>query len=141
MSCRIVLDESFLRPGQLPALAKPASQWIVNVRVSKMGGLIRALEAVTAARDAGVGIIVGAQVRETSILTRAALPVARAAGNSLIAQEGAFGTFLLERDVCEPPVIFGAGGVLDAACYPFCSAPGLGITPRVDELHVVVKPR
>ena len=33
----------------------------------------------------------------------------------LVAQEGAFGTFLLEHDVCDPPLMFGAGGVLDAS--------------------------
>ena len=52
---------------------------------------------------------------ETSLLTRVALTVAQAAGPSLVAQEGAFGTFLLERDICDPPLMFGAGGILDAS--------------------------
>jgi hypothetical protein len=32
-----------------------------------------------------------------------------------VAQEGAFGTFLLERDICDPPLMFGAGGILEAS--------------------------
>ena len=69
--------------------------------------------------------------------------VAIVTGNSAapVLAKAAFGTFLLERDVCEPPIMFGAGGVLDTERFPFCSAPGLGITPRVDELNVLVKPR
>jgi len=129
LGCRIVLDESFVRASQLPALSGArASTWIVNVRVSKMGGLLRSLEVVDALRAAGIGIIVGAQVGETSLLTRAALTVARYAGTSLVAQEGAFGTQLLEYDIVEPVLMFGAGGNLDATGTPWAAAPGFGLT-------------
>jgi hypothetical protein len=46
-----------------------------------------------------------------------------------VAQEGAFGTQLLERDVCDPPLMFGAGGVLDSAAYAMLARPGFGL-PR-----------
>ena len=127
LGCPIVLDESFVRIEELACLGGPASQWILNVRVSKMGGLIRALRVVDAAIPRRLRIIVGAQVGETSLLTRAALTVARAAGPLLTGQEGAFGTHLLERDVCEPPLMFGAGGVIDVSQYPALRAPGLGL--------------
>ncbi len=131
LGCPIILDESCLRSEQLSALPGPPSQWLANVRVSKMGGIFRSLDVVAAARAAGIGVIVGAQVGETSVLTRAALTVAREAAESLVAQEGAFGTHLLERDVCDPPLMFGAGGVLDASAFPMLTAPGLGVArPR-----------
>ena len=130
LNCAVILDESFLRRDQLPRLTPPSSQWLLNVRVSKMGGLIRSLDVVEAARAAGIGVIIGAQVGETSLLTRAALTVATAAGDALVAQEGAFGTFLLERDVCDPPLMFGAGGILGADAHPMLTLPGLGIGPR-----------
>jgi L-alanine-DL-glutamate epimerase-like enolase superfamily enzyme len=129
-NCAVILDESFSRPQQMSLLCDPAAQWLVNIRVSKMGGLIRSLQVLEAARARGIGVIVGAQVGETSLLTRAALTVACAAGNTLVAQEGAFGTLLLERDVCDPPLMFGAGGVLDASAYPMLGEPGLGVTFR-----------
>jgi L-alanine-DL-glutamate epimerase-like enolase superfamily enzyme len=132
LGCAIVLDESLLRCAQLSLLPGPASQWLVNVRVSKMGGLIRSLQVVEAARARGIGVIVGAQVGETSLLTRAALTVAGAAGAALVAQEGAFGTHLLERDPCDPPLMFGAGGVLDVASHPMLARPGLGVPPTAD---------
>jgi L-alanine-DL-glutamate epimerase-like enolase superfamily enzyme len=82
----IILDESFLRVEQFAELSEGASTWIINVRVSKMGGLLRSLAVARLARDAGIPIIVGAQVGETSILTRVALTVANRYRDILIAQ-------------------------------------------------------
>jgi L-alanine-DL-glutamate epimerase-like enolase superfamily enzyme len=130
LGCRVVLDESLLRARQVEAVPGAADRWIVNVRVSKMGGLLRSLAVVEASRQRGIGVIVGAQVGETSLLTRAGLTVAHASRDCLVAQEGAFGTLLLERDVCDPPLMFGAGGVLDVARFPFLTTPGLGIGPN-----------
>jgi hypothetical protein len=92
-----------------------------------MGGLIRSLAVVSGAHERGIPLIVGAQVGETSVLTRAGLTVAQAAFADLVAQEGAFGTFLLERDACEPSLMFGAGGVLDPQAYPALGTPGFGL--------------
>jgi L-alanine-DL-glutamate epimerase-like enolase superfamily enzyme len=131
LECPIVLDESCTRREQLSQLGDPPSQWLINVRVSKMGGLIRTLQLIEMARSRAIPIIVGAQVGETSLLTRAGLTAARAAGAALVAQEGAFGTFLLERDVCDPPLMFGAHGVLDASAYQVLTAPGLGVEPPI----------
>ena len=125
---RMILDESLVRGAQLDALAADPQAWIVNVRVSKMGGLRRSLDVVARARALGIAVIVGAQVGETSVLTRAALPVATAAGPALVGQEGAFGTWLLEHDICDSPLMFGTGGVLDADALGLAARPGLGIT-------------
>ena len=61
LDTRIVLDESFLRMQQLAALADHPHAWIVNVRVSKMGGLLRSLAIVDQVRKTGTGLIVGAR--------------------------------------------------------------------------------
>jgi hypothetical protein len=78
-------------------------------------------------------LIVGSQVGETSLLTRVALAVAHAAGEALLAQEGAFGTLLLENDVCTPPLMFGHGGTLRFES----SGPGWGLAckPAFDRLR------
>jgi L-alanine-DL-glutamate epimerase-like enolase superfamily enzyme len=125
----IVVDESVATAAAVAALPGDRRRWIVNLRVSKMGGLRRSLAVVAAARRAGIGVIVGAQVGETSRLTRAGLTVAHAAADCLVAQEGAFGTLLLAYDVCDPPLMFGAGGRLAVADHPRLLAPGLGIEP------------
>ena len=123
---KIVLDESLLRSEQLDAL-DDASPWIVNVRVSKMGGIIRSLEVVRKAEQRGFGIIIGAQVGETSILTRAALAVANASRDNLTALEGAFGTYLLRRDLTSPSLKFGVDGELAAEDFLDPLGPGTGL--------------
>jgi L-alanine-DL-glutamate epimerase-like enolase superfamily enzyme len=123
--CAIILDESMLRAAQLSQFSDAPARWIVNLRVSKMGGLLRSLEFLDLVRDAGLRVIVGAHVGETSLLTRAALTIANSARTILVAQEGAFGTHLLERDVIDPPIMFGAGGVLDSNQLPAGAGFGL----------------
>ena len=84
----IILDESLLRADQMAALAGDPACWIINVRVSKMGGLLRSLALVKDIRTSGIPIIVGAHVGETSVLTRAGLIVARAAGGGSLRRRG-----------------------------------------------------
>jgi len=124
---RIVLDESLLRAEQITALTH-GERWIANVRLSKMGGILRSLEVVRHAMHQGLGIIVGCQVGETSILTRAALPVMQAARPNLVAAEGAFGTHLLRRDLASPSLMFGTGGVLASEGVPQGNGFGLSIS-------------
>lgn len=128
---RIILDESLLRAGQLDAVAGDPDRWIANVRVSKMGGVIRALDVVGRAAELGIGVIVGCQVGETSILARAALPVMQAARPILLAAEGAFGTNLLDRDLATPTIMFGPAGVLAAGEAVDTQRGGFGLA--VDE--------
>lgn len=118
LGARIVLDESLTRVSQLDRLDNDGDQWILNLRVSKMGGLLRSLELTAEARRRGLQVVIGAHVGETSLLTRAALTVAHSARDILLAQEGAFGTHLLACDVVDPPIMFGDGGVLDTASLP-----------------------
>ncbi|MDH3503086.1 MAG: hypothetical protein OEM58_00985 [Nitrospirota bacterium] len=122
----VILDESFLRKDQFQNVQADPQTWIINVRISKMGGVQRSLAVAEQAREAGIQIIIGAQVGETSILTRAALTVANQYRGNLLAQEGAFGTYLLEHDITDTPLMFGKGGRLDS--QPLSDLPGLGLT-------------
>lgn len=134
----IILDESLLRVRQLDALGDRPDRWIVNLRVSKMGGLFRSLELLHALRRLGCRVVCGAHVGETSLLARAALTVAQNAGDLLFGMEGAFGTHLLSVDVAESPIMFGPGGCLDVAKLAL-GGPGLGLAiarpPGLNPLH------
>jgi L-alanine-DL-glutamate epimerase-like enolase superfamily enzyme len=132
LATRIVLDESITRENQLAQLPGAARQWIVNLRVSKMGGLLRSLAVAQRCRERGIAMVVGAQVGETSLLTRAALIVAQAARDIVIAQEGAFGTMLLESDAVQPTLMFGAAGELDVNSLRLEELPGFGLAPIPD---------
>ena len=130
LGARIILDESLLRVAQLSRLGIAPDRWIINLRVSKMGGVLRSLRLVAEARRRGLELIVGAHVGETSLLTRAALTVAHAARDILHAQEGAFGTRLLACDVVDSPIMFGYGGMLDAPSLPRTGRGGLEMEIR-----------
>ena len=140
LSTALILDESLLRVGQLDTLPEAPARWIVNLRISKMGGLLRSLALAERLRHVGLSLIVGAHVGETSLLTRAALSVANAFRDILVAQEGAFGTHLLEQDVVDPPLMFGAGGLLDGDAVS--RSPGWGLDCHVsrDEAGAIQAP-
>jgi len=125
---QIILDESFLRLEQFEQLQPLPGPWIINVRISKMGGLLRSLAVARRAAELNLPIVIGCQVGETSLLTRAALTLAEASkGNGLLAQEGAFGTYLLTNDIVDRPLVFGRGGLLDVSTYAFPQAAGFGL--------------
>jgi len=120
------LDESLARASQLEALDDP-DRWIINLRVSKMGGVIRSLEVVREAVRRDVGVIVGCHVGETGILSRAALGLMQAAGDQLVAAEGAFGTQLLRRDLTMPSLRFDWAGRLDLSQVADMGKTGFGL--------------
>ena len=130
---KIILDESLLRVEQLDTLEDP-ERWIVNLRVSKLGGIMRSLDVAQRAANLGVGVIVGAQVGETSILTRAGLTVMHAARPNLVASEGAFGTHLLRQDLTSESLMFGNDGTLVVEQAGIGGAPGLGLEVRSGDL-------
>lgn len=112
LGLRIILDESFLRAEQFELLKDNPSSWIVNIRISKMGGLLRSINITEISKAVDIECILGAQVGETSILTRSALTLANSNRDVIIAQEGGCGTYLLEQDICEPVLMFGKGGLI-----------------------------
>lgn len=127
----LVLDESATHPRDLAALV-PGPTYVVNVRVSKLGGLIRTLAMIQAAHARGLAIVVGAQVGETSILARAGLVAAHAAGPALVGFEAAFGTRLLARDATTASVHFGYRGRVSVGAF---AASGSGLTPTTEVIR------
>jgi L-Ala-D/L-Glu epimerase len=122
---RIVLDESITRLEDVrSAPAQPEA--VVNLRVSKHGGLLRTLALAQAARERNFGLIMGAQVGETSVLARAALAVAAAIGPGLLGYEAGYGPWLLKQDLTHPSLgIDRRGRAMSAP-----AGPGLGLTLR-----------
>ena len=125
---KIIADESLRLAQQLEGL-QPPSAWIVNVRVSKMGGILRSVDVVAAAARAGIDVIVGCQVGETSLLTRATLAVIASAPGAVVGAEGAFGTHLLASDLTDRTIMWGHGGVLHSRDVPKGSGLGLLLDP------------
>ena len=93
----IILDEHVFRLSDLKEVKYPENT-IVNLRVSKCGGLINSIEMGKRAIELGMRVIVGAQVGETSALTKAGFLLSSALSHEIIAHEGGYGMLLLESD-------------------------------------------
>jgi L-alanine-DL-glutamate epimerase-like enolase superfamily enzyme len=104
---------------------------VVNLRISKHGGLLRSIKMAESARARGLAVIIGSHVGETSLLTRTALTLAAACGDQLLAAECGYGSYLLRRDLTDPALRFGRRGVLKTQQTGIASAAGLGL--MVDE--------
>ena len=107
---KIILDESFTSRSDFRFLPGDKESFILNVRISKLGGLIRSKTMTDIAERSGIKYIVGAHVGETSILSKAALILGAANGGALIAREGAAGQYLLASDICNHSITFGEQG-------------------------------
>lgn len=90
-----------------------------------MGGVLRTLEIGRKAVARGHGLIVGAQVGETSLLSRAGLAVASGLDRNVLGREGAFGTHLLQYDISRQDIRFGQSGMVSVAAL--AKKPGLGV--------------
>ena len=109
----VILDESLCTLDDLELFKELSGKFIANIKISRVGGLIRALKLVKALKKLNWPIIIGCHVGETSLLTRAALIPAFAAGKNLIAQEGAFGDYLVKWEPVNPVLKFGRYGILN----------------------------
>ena len=129
LACRTTLplmaDESLVTPADAEALiACDGAAWF-NIRISKNGGLIPAVQLAMTARRHQIEYQLGCMVGETGILSAAARWFLQMVPGVQIV-EGSFGTFLLSEDVTRPSVRFGFGGR-----WKPMTGPGLGVT--VDE--------
>jgi muconate cycloisomerase len=125
----VFADESVVTEADAEALIAARAVDGLNVRVSKHGGLARALAIAARARAAGLAIQVGSHVGETAILAAAGRHLA-AALPEVAALEGSFGSLLLEEDVSPDGVRFGHGG----RAAPL-RGPGLGVRVLEERLR------
>ena len=132
LEVNVILDESVTRLNDLDHYR--GDNWILNLRISKLGGILRAIQMARAAKSRGFKTIVGAHVGETSILTRAAVVLVQYLENSQLATEGAFGTHLLTEDLVTEPLQFARDGGLQLSQTNCLLQPGLGLNVKVDLL-------
>lgn len=130
---KVILDESVTNLKDLDQYT--GANWIVNLRVSKLGGITRSIQMARAAKKRGLDLIVGAHVGETSILSRAAVVLIQYLQNSQLATEGAFGTNLLKQDLAAEPLQFAYDGRLRLPQTSCLTQPGLGLIVQTDLLQ------
>jgi len=126
----VVADESLRSVEDARRLAAEQACAGFNVRISKCGGPISALEIVRVAQDAGLHCQLGAQVGESGILTAAGRVVATSAMfPPFRCLEGSGNFFLLKRDLTRENLTVGLGGH-----GPALAGPGFGIHVRRERL-------
>lgn len=120
----ILLDESVCSVDDALWFIRHRGAGGFNLKVSKHGGLINSLAIYRLAIDNGLACQLGCHVGETSILTAAGMILAGLVPG-LLACEGAFGDWLLARDIVKRPLQFGRRGMVDLQNLQ--KTPGLGI--------------
>ncbi|MCC7371899.1 MAG: hypothetical protein IT306_26020 [Chloroflexi bacterium] len=125
----VIVDESLCSMADARRLVEAHACTVLNVRVSKCGGPLAALELVELASQSGLFCQLGAQVGESGILTAAGRLVAAVAQPGFRHHEGADNLFLLRRDLTAENLTVRPGGRGDAL-----AGPGLGVHVRLDTL-------
>lgn len=121
----IMVDESLCTLSQAEELARNKICSAFNIRISKAGGILPAMEMLKIANKFGLRVQMGAQVGETGILTAAGRYFA-CLSEPLINYEGAANSFLLKRDLTNENLTARPGGTGDLKFSR--NKPGLGIT-------------
>jgi L-Ala-D/L-Glu epimerase len=121
----VMADESALTLDDVRGLARSGAAQMLNLRLSKNGGLSRLLAMAAEAESLGLTYQLGCMVGETGVLSC----MGRLAASLLPRPaylEGGYDDILLERNITRPGFGFGFGGKAKVA-----RAPGMGY--RVDE--------
>jgi len=123
----IAVDESLRTAAEARALVDAKACDAFNIRVSKCGGLRASMRIAGIAADAGLTVIVGAQVGESGLLSAAGRHLAACVAPRYL--EGSAGRLLLREDITAERVLPGRGG----RARPHRGG-GLGVTVRPDVL-------
>jgi len=121
----VTLDESVRSVADIDRIAALGAADVINIRISKCGGLIHSLSMIEAAERHGLMVQMGAHVGESCILSAAGVTLA-AGYPAFRWLEGCFGTHLLTRDLTRQEYQFSAGGL-------FTPPVGAGLGVTIDE--------
>lgn len=124
----VMLDESLCGyPDAVHAVEHKTAD-VLNVRLSKCGGIIPSLRIMALAQRSGLGLQLGCHPGETGILSAAGRHVAsRVEGLRYV--EGSYDRHVLAENVIEEDLTFRYGG-----WAPPLNGPGLGVSVNPDSL-------
>jgi muconate cycloisomerase len=131
MGIPVMLDESLCGlPDARSAVTRKTAD-LLNVRLSKCGGILASLRIIALAQRAGLGLQLGCHPGETSLLSAAGRHVAsRVAGLRYV--EGSYDRHILAENLTEGDLTFGYGG----RARPI-AGPGLGVEVSPDRLETM----
>lgn len=106
---KICVDESLCSFADAKTLIDNKSTTLLNIRISKNGGIFNSLRIYNYAKKNGIQSQLGAQVGETAILSFFGRIFAAITGD-LKFHEGSFGPYLLKEDIVKKKFVFGCRG-------------------------------
>ncbi|HEY5933621.1 MAG TPA: enolase C-terminal domain-like protein [Kofleriaceae bacterium] len=118
-SARVMLDESICSMRDLEAATGACD--LVNVKLSKCGGMIPALRLAHAARDAGLGVQLGAMVGELGVLAAARRRIAAMTEHVALDAPALYRQSIVREDSGVDYLAMTCGDL---------PGPGLGVTPN-----------
>ena len=117
----VMLDESLCGYPDAVAAIERRTADLLNVRLSKCGGILPSLRIIALAQSHGLGVQLGCHPGETSLLSAAGRHVAgRVSGLRYV--EGSYDRHILKSNVTTRDITFGYGG----RARPL-AGPGLGV--------------
>jgi muconate cycloisomerase len=125
---QFVADESALTINDIETMAKNRNYHMINLRLSKNGGLLKVLKMAEIAEKGGLQYQIGCLVGETGILSA----LGRVAASILpkaVYVDGSYDSYLLSENITSENFSFGFGGVAE-----IIRGQGLGFT--VDEARL-----
>ncbi|MEX0725039.1 MAG: enolase C-terminal domain-like protein [Planctomycetaceae bacterium] len=125
----IMLDESVCTREDLELAVREGYCDLVNLRISKCGGLISTCLIAAAAHEQGIGYQLGCQVGETGILSAAGRHLATSLSHFKYC-EGSYDRYILQRQLTAPDITCDWSGRA-----PALTSPGLGVDVDRDALR------
>ncbi len=131
----VVADESLCTISDAEKLVSSGACNIFNIRLSKCGGIFDSLKIARIAMKHGIGVQLGCQVGESSLLSAAGRYFA-GLFKEMAFCEGSYGRFLLKEDIADKAITIRRGGSVDVP-----KGPGLGVSvvDKVLDKYVVSK--
>jgi muconate cycloisomerase len=134
--CGVILmaDESACSFADMKRIAEQGYYGMVNVRVSKCGGLRNSLKMIAYLRDQGISFQIGCQLGESGLLSAAGRVLSLLCSDAVY-HDGSYDAFLLKKNLTLEHVSFGPMGEAGPL-----KGHGLGVEISHQNLHRLSDP-
>ena len=125
----LMADESACTLDDLYILSENRHYQMINIRVSKCGGLRRSLSMINYIRNSGMKFQIGCQLGESGLLSSAGR-ILSLLSNDSVYYDGSYDNLLLAENITDSDVSFSYGG----KAYPLMGA-GLGVNVNINKIR------
>ena len=127
----LMADESACSIDDLYNLKNISSYQMINIRLSKCGGLRRSMQMIEYLRNKKVKFQIGCQLGESGLLSSAGR-ILSLLSNDSVYYDGSYDNLLLAENITDKDVCFEYGG----KAYPLCG-PGLGVNVDINKVKKI----